>query len=142
MKLSRRDEQTTMIMMFSLYDSLLILFILVFFNHDSVIFCQTDGHQYTSTDHEAWEPLCKLSGVKPFDEKPIPDCNCHVYSVDQAVNSFISPLLSNLTERSDFFICLLTVNLPIFFKTEEHFSATFISIWRNLVLSGLKMGSA
>ena len=129
------------IILSSRYGSLLILFILVFFNHDSVIVCQSDGHQ-TSIDHEAWEPLCKLSGEKPFDEKPIPDCNCHVYSVDQAVNSFISPLLSNLTERSDLFICLFTVYLPIFFKTEGHFSATFISIWRNLVLSGLKMGSA
>lgn len=128
-------------MLSSRYGSLLILFVLVFFTHDSVIVCQSDGHQ-TSIDHEAWEPLCKLSGVKPFDEKPIQDCNCHVYSVDQAVNSFISPLLSNLTERSDLFIMPVNSKFIDFFKTEGHFSATFISIWRNLVLSGLKMGSA
>jgi hypothetical protein len=85
--------------MSSIYNSLLIPFILVSFYR--IILCQSEGQQHTSiADHEAWEPLCKLSGVeKPFDEKPIPDCNCHVYSVDQAVNSFISPLLSNLTER-------------------------------------------
>ena len=57
----------------------------------------------STTDHENdWEPLCKLSGAQNFEEKQIPDCNCHVYSVDQAVNSFISPLLSNLTERLEF----------------------------------------
>ena len=105
-------------MMSFLYNSLLILFILGSFYRDSVILCQSEENRIISigADHDAWEPLCKLSGGKPFDEKPIPDCNCHVYSVDQAVNSFISPLLSNLTERLVFqFVFLsfymLTVNL-------------------------------
>ena len=50
---------------------------------------------------DGWEPVCKLSGARnlTLEGKTIPDCNCNVNSVDEAVTYFLSPLLTNLTER-------------------------------------------
>ena len=76
----------------------------------------------SSSSSTLWEALCKLTGsggnsmkdrspATPESEKVcdkeraysyqdnIPDCNCRIGSVDQTVNLFLSPLLTNLTSK-------------------------------------------
>lgn len=74
-----------------------------------------------------WEPVCKLSGMKNneifsrnnlrelISYEELPDCNCRVDSVDKTVNSFVSPLLSNLTKRFSYIFDTIALKFPKIF---------------------------
>ena len=73
--------------------------------------CDTPPSQPTTLDPDPTTPkddsladhcISGNDGISYGYDDPVPDCNCKIGSVNHAVRHHLSPLLSNLTERSFF----------------------------------------